>query len=142
MSTAVAPAPPAEIAKPLVNPLTIDTTAVAVARLDNLVNGFIDDAVGQIDSEIDRMMRRREVAASVRGILRVKASLDEAVAAAAESGMPELVAMTLDGERADLVAMYQTLNPAQPAEKVGEVVDKLLDGYREQLKPKPKTRGK
>lgn len=125
--------------KPIVNPLMLDATAVAVARMDGLVTGFIEDAVGQIDDEVTRMMRRREVSSAVRGIIRVKKALDEAVAGVAETGMPELVLMTLDGEREDLLTMYRTLNPAAEDDKIEEVVEALMEGYRGKLTPPSET---
>lgn len=144
MSTAVATAERAEIAPTkFLNPLTIDTTAAAVARLDDLVTGFIDEATGHVEDEMRRMMRRREVSAAVRGILQTKTDLDRAVPQSIEMGIPQIGTASIDGERPDLIKWYKTLNRAMPDAEVEKAVDAILDPYREQLKPKAtKAKGK
>lgn len=143
MSTAVATAERTEIAPTkFLNPLTIDTTAAAVARLDDLVTGFIDEATGHVEDEMRRMMRRREVSAAVRGILQAKNDLDQAVPQAMEMGIPSMGTSAIEGERPDLIKWYKTLNRAMPDADVEKVVEGILEPYRKQLVEPKKAKGK
>ncbi len=129
MSTTIATAEPQARPAAVINPLALDE---AVARVDRVVDEMIDSAVGTAEGEINRHMRRREVAFAFRGVLRVRQSLDELTAET--DGVEDLVAVAIDGERAGLLELYKQLNPALAEDKLAAVVDKFLDSYRERLR--------
>lgn len=136
MNATLATTEKASVAIPdgFVNPLTIDD---AVSRVDGVVNAMIDGAVGHVENEIKGTMRRREVAAAVRGILRTRTTLEEMIADPA--GMKELTLMAIDGERANLLSMFSTVNPAASFAAVASVVDGLLEKCRGKLFPEPEA---
>lgn len=132
LATAEAPAKAVAVPNGFVNPLTLDD---AMSRVDNVVNEMIDGAVGHVESEIKGMIRRREVAAAVRGILRTRTTLERMIADPA--GMKELTLMAIDGERANLLSMFSLVNPAASFEAVVTVVDGLLDRLKGNLFSEP-----
>lgn len=136
MSTTLATADTTAVAVrgEFVNPLTIDE---AMTRVDTVVNEMIDGAVGHVESEVKRMMRRREVSAAVRGILATRTTLEEMIAN--PDGLKELTLMAIDGERANLLSMFSMVNPAASFEVVAGVVDGLLEKCRSNLFQEPES---
>jgi hypothetical protein len=132
MSTTLATTAPAAT---FVNPLAIDEPA---DRVDQAVTAMIDSAVATVEDEVKRMIRRREVAAAVRGIRRAKADLDEVNQADADLG---LAALTIDGHRAELLRMFATLNPAADTAAVAQTVDAVLAGYKAKFE-RPEAKAK
>lgn len=125
MSTTLAPT---ATAVAFHNPLDLDAPA---DRIEAAVTAMIDSAVGAVEDEIRAMIRRREVAAAVRSIRRVKAQLDEI-----RDGVPGvgLAGLASDGYRADLIGWFKVVNPAAGEAAVAGVVDAFLGSYQEAKK--------
>lgn len=114
----------------VINPLTIDGT---VQRIDAAVAAMVETVVGGIEDEISRAVRRRDVAAAVRGILATRDELDRATAGPVL--VPGLIAMAIDGCRPDLIGLFRRLNPVAVAGRIDEVVDKILAEYLDKVRP-------
>lgn len=111
------------------NPLDVDGH---VEKVEVAVNRMVDAVVGHVEDEIERAVRRREVAGACRRILDARDTL-----AAIDGDLPGLLRFTTDGVRADLVKAFKTLNPTAADETVAAAVDGFLQPYREKTDPQP-----
>ncbi len=124
-----------------IDPLSAD---VALSRVDAVVNEMIEGAVGHFEDDLKRIMRRREVAACVRGILSTRNQLEATLADAEKTGMTGLAGMVIDGAKDELVRMFTVINPTTDVTKIEATVDTVLAGFRERIPQveETKKRGK
>jgi len=124
----------APVVNGFVNPLTLEDCG---DRLDTAINALIATAVGTVEDEIQYAMKRRSVAAAVRGIRVAKLQLDSITEEDAAMG---IVPLLIAGFEVDLKRMFKQLNPASPDTVITDVVTTFLAPYRSEVPKQSKSR--
>lgn len=108
----------------ITNPITIAETA---DRVDNAIAIMVEQCVDQIEDEVTRIVRRREVSAAIRGILRYKKELEELKTEPILA--PALFLMAVEGMRPDLENMFRKINPKAADTAIKQIVEDTVREY-------------